>query len=119
MKSSKRGPLDAAFEKLSEKRYMEALTLFQNSPVDDKNKLIGIARCYQGMGRYDDALRVYSGIPGGEHDKQVQLSLACCYEKMGRYGDALETYQRIPNREYDHQVQQSICRVLYEMGDTT
>jgi len=77
--------LDRGFDLLKRKKPAEALAVFRQLPSKCKKVLLGLARGYQGMGQYDNALNSFKQIPNWSEDKQVLLGLARGYQERELY----------------------------------
>ena len=105
--------VDAGWSFFVKNNLQKAIDIFKKHP-NNQRACIGLARCYQKMNRYRDALDIYLNSQFA-NEKAIQINLARCYQEMSRYQDALRIYLK-PEFAKDKVMQESLAYCYREMN---
>lgn len=111
--------LSLARAHLEKCQYEEVLKIL-DSIANKKNRnttiSINLAKCYQAMGKFDQALHIFLEIPNYKTNPNAVLGLARLYECMGQYQESLQAFLEIPGLKNNAVVSMQLA-VLYRKMD--
>ena len=103
-------------------QYKEALSVLEDLRSHSPSNpaiLDQIGMTLRGVGRYEDALKIYDLKLLEQEDQQGLQGKAMCLEKLGRDGEAIQIYGEILDRfPGDVDAQVSKARILSKQGNT-
>jgi len=110
---------DMGFELYYDRRYPDAVATLQDAIRNNRNGPLGhfwLARTYQAMGRYDDAVKEYTALDAGVLSSPTVLAgLGHLQAANGRSADATKTLAQIQAQRATHYVP-AYCDALVYLG---